>query len=77
MGQLVAPIRLDAALTNSNLTLTWPLSGAALSLVTANNLPPFGSWSPVIAATWTTGRVFSATLPLPSAGARFYRLQSN
>lgn len=77
MGQLVAPISLDATLTNLNLTLSWPLSGAGLSLVTANNLPPFGSWFPVIEATWITGRVFSATLPISSVGARFYRLQSN
>src|SRR4029077_2348106 len=30
VGQLVAPIRLAAALDNLNLTLSWPLSGAGL-----------------------------------------------
>jgi arabinogalactan endo-1,4-beta-galactosidase len=77
MGQLVAPIRLEAGLTNLNLTLSWPLSGAALALVTASNLPPLGTWSPVTSATWTTGRVFTATLPVSRVSSHFYRLQSN
>jgi len=77
MGQLVAPIRLDATLTNLNLTLSWPLSGAGLSLVNAANLPPGASWVPVTGGVWTTGRVFTATLPVSHVSSRFYRLQSN
>jgi arabinogalactan endo-1,4-beta-galactosidase len=77
MGQLVAPVGLDAALTNLNLTLSWPLSGAGLSLVNATSLPPSGAWLPVTEGTWTTGRVFTATLPISHVSSRFYRLQSN
>jgi arabinogalactan endo-1,4-beta-galactosidase len=77
VGQLAAPVRLEARFTPAGLHLTWPLSGAALSLVTRTNLSAPPAWEPVTNAILSTGAVFSTTLPASASYSRFYRLQSN
>jgi len=58
------------------LTLSWPYSGAAMSLMTATNLGPGVSWPPVGSVVQTTGGVFSIILPASGSHSRFYRLES-
>jgi hypothetical protein len=75
-GQLEAPLRLSASLTDGGLRLSWPLSGAGSSLMAATNLAlPF--WRPVTNPVQTTGTVFSTILPGSAGAAGFYRLQAN
>ena len=76
LGQLTAPVRLSATLSESVSTLSWPYSGAAMSLVTATNLGPGVSWEPVSSVVQTTGGVFSIILPATGSHSRFYRLES-
>jgi arabinogalactan endo-1,4-beta-galactosidase len=77
VGQLAVPVRLNASLTGPILTITWPFSGAGMSLRTATDLDltPFAAWIHVTNAVQVTGGVFSTTLDA-DAGQRFYRLQS-
>jgi glycosyl hydrolase family 53 len=77
LGQLTVPVRLSASLTDNVLTLNWPFSGAALSLVTAASLAPPVAWLPVTNAIHITGGVFGITLPASAKHDRYYRLQSN
>ncbi|HKX60655.1 MAG TPA: hypothetical protein VJS65_02410, partial [Verrucomicrobiae bacterium] len=76
LGQLTGPVRLSATLSESVLTLSWPYSGAAMSLVAATNLGPGVSWQPVGGVVQTTGGVFSIVLPATGSHSRFYRLES-
>jgi hypothetical protein len=76
-GQLTTPIQMSATLTDSVLTLQWPISGAGMSLVTASNLNPPIAWQPVTTPIQSTGMVFTTTLPAQATHNRFYRLQSN
>ena len=75
-GQLEAPLRLSASLTDGGLRLSWPLSGASSLLMAATNLvPPL--WLPVTNPVQNTGTVFSTILTGSASYPRFYRLQSN
>jgi len=75
-GQLAAPLRLSAGLTDAGLRLSWPLSGAGSSLMTASYLvPPL--WLPVTNPVQNTGTVFSTILTGSTSYPSFYRLQSN
>jgi len=62
-------------LSGANLRLSWPLSGAGMTLLQATNL---GSlvWLPVQDPIQSSGAGFSVTLPVGTNGRRFYRLQS-
>jgi arabinogalactan endo-1,4-beta-galactosidase len=76
-GQLSAPLNLNIQLNDASVQLSWPLSGAGLSLMTTTNLSTPVTWSPVTNAAQNTGTVYWATVPLNSDLQRFYRLQSN
>ena len=76
-GQLSAPLNLNIQLNSPSVRLSWPLSGAGLSLMTTTNLSTPVTWSPVTDAVQNTGTVYWVTLPLGSSPQRFYRLQSN
>jgi arabinogalactan endo-1,4-beta-galactosidase len=75
-GQLVAPLVLNASLAGGDLTLTWPLSGAGLSLKSSTDLAAF-TWSPVTNTVQTTGTLFKVVLPQTASQSVFFRLQSN
>ena len=75
-GQLSAPLRLSASLTDDGLTLSWPLSGAGSSLMAITNLA-VPLWLQVTNPVQTSGTVFITVLPRSALTARFYRLQSN
>jgi len=77
VGQLAAPVLLNASLSGSILTLKWPLSGAKASLMTSTCLFPITAWAPVTNAPQSTGSVFNLSLPLDNITTRFYRLLSN
>ncbi|MEK7677455.1 MAG: hypothetical protein AAB676_16635, partial [Verrucomicrobiota bacterium] len=77
LGQLTAPLRLEATLAGTGLTLKWPLSGAGMKLMTSTNLTPATVWLPVTNAAESTGAVFTATLPATAGHNRFFRLQSD
>ena len=74
VGGMAAPLLINAALTNSNLQLQWPFSGAATKLNSSTNLSPPTVWSPVTNSVQVTGTVSSVTLPITN-NSRFYRLQ--
>jgi arabinogalactan endo-1,4-beta-galactosidase len=77
VGGMAAPLLVSPVLTNSNLTLHWPFSGAASQLLTSTSLAPSAVWSLVANSVQiTTSAVFSVTLPA-GASSRFYRLHSN
>ncbi|MBI4326875.1 MAG: glycosyl hydrolase 53 family protein [Chloroflexi bacterium] len=77
LGQLAAPLRLEATLAGTALMLQWPLSGVAMKLMTSANLTPATVWLPVTAAAESTGGGFSITLPASAGHNRFFRLQSD
>ena len=76
-GQLSAALNLNIQYNSPNALLSWPLSGAGLSLVSTTNLGTSVTWSPVTYAVQNTGTVYWATVPLNSGSQRFYRLQSS
>lgn len=76
-GQLSAPLNLNIQLNSPSVQLSWPLSGAGLSLVTTTNLSTLVTWAPVTNAVQNTGTVYWVTVPLDSDLQRFYRLQSS
>jgi hypothetical protein len=76
-GQLNAPLALNAGPTGNSLTLTWPLSGAGMSLMSSTNLTVPAAWAPVTNTAQSTGTLFTVTVPIDASLARFYRLQSN
>jgi len=76
VGQFAAPLKLTAALSNSVLTLQWPLSGTWSSVQTSTSLTAL-VWSPLTNVPQTTGAVYSLKLPVPNGPARFYRLFLN
>ena len=75
LGQLTAPVKLTAGLTDAALILQWPFSGAGLTLTTATNLAPATVWLPAANAIQSTGAMFSATLTARTNYSRFYRLE--
>jgi arabinogalactan endo-1,4-beta-galactosidase len=77
LGELGEALLLNARLTGADLALTWPLSGAGLSLVATTNLGSPALWAPLTNAIENTGTLFQATLPLPGHPTGFFRLQSN
>jgi arabinogalactan endo-1,4-beta-galactosidase len=77
LGQLVAPLVLRVASAGTNLILTWPLSGAGLSLTTSTNLSLPAIWSPSTHTIQTIGMTFGTTLPMSDEPGRFFRLESN
>jgi hypothetical protein len=76
-GQLATPVVMTASLTGASVILTWPLSGAGMSLTTSTSLMPSAAWSSVPGSIQNTGTVFTLTQPLDDSQSRFYRLQSN
>jgi arabinogalactan endo-1,4-beta-galactosidase len=76
LGQLAAPVVLRAGLTGTNLTLSWPFSGAGLSLTTATNLSPPVVWGLSGEVIQTTGLTLRALVPAGDR-IRFFRLESN
>lgn len=77
VGQLMAPVKLSASLQGPGLLLSWPLSGAGLSLKTASSLAPITNWLPVTNQAQTNSTGFSLTLPLSPKSCTFYQLQPN
>ncbi|HMP83933.1 MAG TPA: glycosyl hydrolase 53 family protein, partial [Verrucomicrobiota bacterium] len=77
LGQTAAPVALGASITNSNLKITWPLSGAAMSLTSSSSTHASEDWLPVTNSIQNTGTVFSVTVPVADENARFYRLETN
>jgi arabinogalactan endo-1,4-beta-galactosidase len=75
-GQLVAPLVLSAAITGGDLTLTWPLSGAGMSLKSSTNLAAT-AWAPVTNTVQSAGTTFKVVLPQTASQSVFFRLQSN
>lgn len=77
VGQLSAPVRLEARITGSSLALTWPLSGAGMSLWATTSLAPGTAWMPVTNSVQTTGTCLGAQLPVSPESNRFFRLRTN
>jgi hypothetical protein len=71
---LVAPLDVSAAMTGGSLTLSWPLSGAGMLLMSTTNLAP-PVWLNVTNTIQNTGTLFNATVPI-GTDSSFYRLQS-
>ncbi|MBI1842788.1 MAG: glycosyl hydrolase 53 family protein [Verrucomicrobia bacterium] len=75
MGQLSAPLRIDATLNDQDLTLMWPFSGAGLSCVTSTGLAASSVWLPVTNNIQITNAMFDVSLPRDANHRRFFRLQ--
>ena len=76
-GQLSAPIKLRAALSNNGVSLQWPLSGAGMKLTQTSNLAPGTFWTTVTNPVQSTGSAFNTTVSPGTSSPSFYRLQSN
>lgn len=76
-GQLAAPLVLNLGATTNGWLLTWPLSGAGLTLMTTTALKPPAVWSPITAEVQNTGSLYWLNLPSDTSAQRFYRLESN
>jgi hypothetical protein len=77
MGQMAAPIALTASLLSTNLQVSWPLSGAGMTLTTTTSLSPTAAWLPVTNTVQSTGAIFDTTMPLKTGPAHYYRLHAN
>jgi arabinogalactan endo-1,4-beta-galactosidase len=77
LGQLAVPVVLRTSLTDTHLTLSWPLSGAGLLLMTTTNLGSPALWWPASNLVETIGLSLGTTLPASEAPGRFFRLESN
>jgi arabinogalactan endo-1,4-beta-galactosidase len=77
LGRLAAPAVLKTAKTGTNVTLSWPLSGAGWSLMASTNLAFPVSWASLGSDFADDGYGFTTNLPLQEEASRFYRLQSN
>ena len=75
LGQLSLPIVMSVKPVTGGLKLTWPFSGAGLSLVTTTNLSPLALWQTLPDPIQSTGGVFSVTMPMDLGPGRLYRLQ--
>lgn len=75
-GAMAAPVNLAPSVSNNLLTLQWPLSGAGLALASTTNLTT-PVWTNITNTVQNTNSVFSTTVPVDNAPARFFRLQSN
>ena len=76
-GQLNAPLVLSAGLAGNSLAVTWPLSGAGMSLTSSTNLAVSAGWARVTNTIQSTGTLYTVTVPIDASRTRFYRLQSN
>ncbi|MGA4578570.1 glycoside hydrolase family 53 protein [Limisphaera sp. VF-2] len=74
LGRLTTPLRLEARLAEPELLLSWPLSGAGFSLVSATSLAPHSLWHPVTAPVLAEELQYHTRVPLED-GPRFFRLQ--
>ena len=77
LGQLSLPVVMRFAPISGRFKLSWPFSGAGLTLATTTNLSSPSDWQRITNSIQSTGGVFSVTLPMDSEARRFYRLQSN
>jgi arabinogalactan endo-1,4-beta-galactosidase len=75
LGSLTSPINLTPSRSNDLLILQWPLSGAGLALTSNTNLSS-PIWTNVTNQVLDTNPVFSTSVPLGEAPARYFRLQS-
>lgn len=75
-GQLCAPLVLSSLTSAGELKLSWPLSGAGMTLFTADQVER-NQWTPVEGNVSISDLSFRLTVPLPHDQTRFYRLQSN
>jgi hypothetical protein len=76
LGRLSAPLVMKAGLTATNLALSWPLSGAGLSLTTSTNLAPPVVWSPSTGVVQSLGTELGTSLPVGDEPGRWFRLES-
>jgi len=75
-GEMVAPVRLSVQPTEaSTLSISWPLSASAHSLVTTTTLPPT-VWLTVTNPVQTSGNINRTVIPIGTASNQFYRLES-
>ena len=75
-GQLVAPIKMRARLEGGGLRVSWPLSGAGLTLTSSTSVTAT-AWPVVTNPVQSTGADFNIAVPVHSNQSRFYRLQSD
>jgi len=74
-GQLSAPILVKTLRNGSQLTLTWPMSGSGLRIARATALPPAANFALIPIVMPYTNGAFTATVPIATNAAIFYRLQ--
>jgi hypothetical protein len=74
-GQLAAPLKIKAELTDTSVALSWSLSGAGAVLASATSLSPPATWEPLPGAAQSHGIPITALLPLNEHPACFFRLQ--
>jgi arabinogalactan endo-1,4-beta-galactosidase len=77
LGQTAAPLWLSSERQGPALNVSWPLSGAGMTLMTTTGLAPSSVWLPVAAAVQSTGTTFHASLPVSNGASHYYRLQAN
>ena len=75
-GAMTAPVTISPNISSNLLILSWPLSGAGMALKSSTNLTA-PSWTNVTNEVQETNPVFSTSVELDEAPARFFRLQSN
>jgi len=76
-GQLAAPVRLSANRAGATLAVSWPLSGAGMSLTWSTNLQQSTGWQPVTNAVQSNGPAFMVVLPLSTRPKQYYRLEAD
>ena len=77
LGQSAAPVVISSNKTNGALLLTWPLSGAGMSLMTTTNLSPPLNWQTATNPIQSTGLTFRVTVPVGDETGRWFRLKAN
>ncbi|MBN9692358.1 MAG: glycosyl hydrolase 53 family protein [Verrucomicrobia bacterium] len=75
LGQLTKPVTLQAAISGTNLLLSWPLSGAGWRLTSASQLNASEPWASTV-VTPKLGTNVTASLEFPGEEPRFFRLES-
>ena len=69
------PVVTAGPVSQGALTLSWPGSDASALLEQSTSLGPDAVWTPSPTVPVFSGSKVTATLPVPSAGAVFYRLR--
>lgn len=77
LGRLTAPVVLTGSVTNASLQLSWPLSGAGMSLISTTSVSPSAVWAPVTNPVGNTNLTYRATVPVGTDASRYFRLRSN